>query len=66
MCKNKILFLYVAGIELVSLTLTAEHAMNCAKMQPLQTNILNCMWNSCTGKRFFGPVNIGKRRRKIK
>ena len=35
MCKNKILFLYVAGLELMSLTLTAEHATNCAKMQLL-------------------------------
>ena len=35
MCKNKILFLYVAGLELMSLTLTAGHATNCAKMQPL-------------------------------
>ena len=35
MCKNKILFLYVAGLELMSLTLTAEHATNCANMQPL-------------------------------
>ena len=35
MCKNKILFLYVAGLELMSLTLTAVQAMNCAKMQLL-------------------------------
>ena len=35
MCQNKISFLYVAGLELMSLTLAAEHATNCSKMQPL-------------------------------
>ena len=46
----------------MSLTLTAEHAMNCAKTQALWTIILNCMWNSCTIKIFSAPVKIDKKK----